>query len=180
MSYQPVFKGPIEGWTVNYCTKNFWRVEGTQQMADLLQEAYIVYLRCSAKYPHAETPQHFMSLYMRAFSNQFTELARADTRHRQMAAPLPTDDEGQPNDSIGELKTDGDLAILLSQAPREVLMVLNLFLSAPTEIIELALAGWKGKDKRCLTSGSKKICIMLGLPKDLDVLQLVEDYFQPH
>jgi hypothetical protein len=57
---------------------------------------------------------------------------------------------------------------------------LNLFLSAPTEIIELALAGWKGKDKRCKTNGSKKICHMLGLPQDLDVLQLVEDYFQPH
>jgi len=71
------------------------------------------------------------------------------------------------------------LAIMLRQAPREVIMVMNLFLNAPTEIAEVALSGWRGKDKRCRAGGSKQICKLLGLPLDLDVMQMVDDYFKP-
>lgn len=181
MPFTPIFPGPIEGWTVNYSRRHFWRVERSMEFEDVMQEAYIVFLRCASKYPDVETPQHFMALYKMAWANELIELAKEDTKLRAMVSSTPITPEGEEHqlEPVGELYHDGHLSLLLSQAPKEVLMVLNLFLSAPLEITELALAGWGGRDKRTKTGGSSRICKMLGLPPDLDVLTLVEDYFRP-
>lgn len=178
MSYKPEFKGPIEGWTVNFCKKSMWRVEGSMEWADVMQEAYIVYLRCCSKYPDIDTPQHFMVLYQRAWVNQFTNFANADTKLRALVSEnvLSPAESGASFESVGELMNDGHLALMIKQAPSEVRMVLNLFLSAPTEILDLALSDWK-QDQRRKTGGSAKICRMLGLPADLNVIQMVEEYF---
>lgn len=179
MSYQPRFEGPIQGWTVNYCRKHAWKTEGSQQWDDLMQEAYLVFLRCVERYPDVEEAPHFMALYKRAWANEMTDLANKDTALRQ-EVPFPTtivDGDVIELEVMGEHYHDGNLATLLRQAPKEVLMVLNLFLNAPNEIVELALSGWRGRDKRCRAGGSRKICQLLGLPLDLDVLAMVEDHF---
>jgi len=180
MAYVPTFTGPIEGWTVNYSKLNFWRVNGSMEWSDVMQEAYLVFLRCVGKYPDLETPQQFMALYKMAWFNAFTDFAHADTRLRLMVSETTLTQEGEEinYEPIGDLNHDGSLATLIRQAPKEVLMVLNLFLSAPTEILDLALTGWKVRDARRTTGGSKRICQMLGLPPDLNVLQMVEDHFQ--
>lgn len=186
MSYIPKFEGPIEGWFINFSRANYWRVSRTVPWDDLAQEAYICFLRVSKKYPETETPQHFMALFKTSWTNKFIDLANQDTRNRCVVSmnqpPKAGDSEddyvGQ-YDPVGDLDTDGDLAIMLRQAPREVLMVMNLLLNAPTEIVEVALASWRGKDKRCRAGGSKQICKLLGLPLDLDVMQIVDDYFKP-
>jgi predicted RNA methylase len=67
--------------------------------------------------------------------------------------------------------------VMIRQAPREVTAVLNLFLSAPHEIMELALAAWTGPDKRKRAGGSERINRMLGLPLHVDAMQGVRDYF---
>jgi hypothetical protein len=180
MAYTPTFTGSIEGWTVNYCKLNFWRVNGSMEWDDLMQEAYLVFLRCVGKYPELETPQHFMALYKTAWFHAFTDFAHVDTKLRLLVSETTLTQEGEEvsYEPIGDLNHDGSLATLIRQAPKEVLMVLNLFLSAPTEIVEMALTSWKGRDRRCSTGGSKRICQMLGLPTNLDVLQMVEDHFQ--
>lgn len=178
MKHQAAFAGPVEGWTVNFCKVNFWRVESSMTMDDVMQEAYIVFMRVAKAYPDLETPQHFMALYKRAWVNEFTNLAHQDTKLRAMTPEMTETSEGGV-EPTGELYNDGHLAIMLRQAPREVLMVLNLFLNAPTEIVEVALSSWKGRDRRCKAGGSSRICQMLGLPTDLDVMKMVEDYFQP-
>lgn len=179
MSYLPEFSGPIEGWTVNFMKKNYWRVERTQTRDDVLQEARLVFLRCKQRYAEVETPQHFMALYKRAWANEFTDLANADTASRVLVQPQTyrTESGEQLVEQSGDTDNDGTLSVMLRQAPAEVTMVLNLFLSAPQEILDLALGSWKGRDKRCRTGGSKRICKMLGLPPELDVLKVVEDYF---
>ncbi len=178
MSYSPEFTGPIEGYVVNFMKKHYWKVERTQTRDDVLQEARLVFLRCREKYQDLDTPQHFMALFKRAWANEFIDLANADTASRVLVQP-PVDRETgeQITDLYGESDNDGSLSVMLRQAPAEVTMVLNLFLSAPQEILDLALGSWKGRDKRCRTGGSKRICKMLGLPQELDVLKLVEDYF---
>ena len=182
MSHTPLFAGPIEGWTVNYCKVNFWRVQSSMMWDDVMQEANVVFLRCQAKYPDIETPQHFMALYKTAWTHHFTDLAFGDSKLKVMVSTTlaESDTDGVEFEATGDLYNDGHLATLLRQAPSEVLMVLNLFLSAPTEIIEVALSGWQGRDRRCKTGGSKRICQMLGLSQDLDVMKMVEDYFQPN
>lgn len=180
MSYIPQFTGPIEGWAVNYSKFNLWRVAASMEWEDLMQEAYVVFLRCANKYPELDTPQHFMSLFQRAWINTFTDFAHDDSKLRMTAPSIFDADDDNLPEPMGEVTNDGDLAIMIRQAPREVMMVLNLFLNAPTELVEVALAGWQGRDRRCKAGGSKKICQMLGLPQDLDVMKMVEDYFQVH
>jgi len=178
--YSPEFPGPIEGYVVNHMKKNFWRVERTQTRDDVMQEARVVFLRCKAKYQELETPQHFMALFKRAWANEFNDLANADTASRVLV-PQQTyrDEDGRETlvELHGDVENDGALSVMLKQAPAEVTLVLNLFLSAPQEILDLALGTWKGRDQRCKTGGSKRICKMLGLPPELDVLKLVEEYF---
>jgi len=176
------FKGPIEGYVVNSLKVNRWRIEASMTQDDAMQEAYFVFLRCSRKYPDVEA-KHFMALFKMAWHNELNDLANQDTKLRAMVPFQRTTarangGEESEYDPIGETDNEGALAVLIRQAPREVQAVLNLFLSAPQEILDLALAGWNGRNNRTKTGGSERICKLLGLQPDLDVLSLVEDYFK--
>jgi DNA-directed RNA polymerase specialized sigma24 family protein len=175
------FKGPLEGWTVNYTKKIYWRVERTHTWEDLMQEAQVVFLKCRARYPDVETPQHFMALYKTSWSRHMVDLARKDTEDRVLVSASEQDSpdgESFSYDPVGELSHDGDLALLLHQAPSEIKAVLGLMLQAPKELLDIALAGWNGLDRRCKAGGSRKICRMLGLPEDMDVLTQLYDYLK--
>lgn len=184
MSYQPEFKGPIEGWVVNHMTKNYWRVASTIPREDLLQEAYVVFLRCKRNYTdqgRVKSPQHFMALFKTSWTNEFTNLSLADTNSRFLVSENKDYGDGEVTmEAIGETDNDGSLAVMVRQAPVEVLMVLNLFLSAPQELLDLALSSWNINDRRGRTGSSKRLCKILGLPEHLDVLRMTEDYFSHH
>lgn len=182
MQYSPEFSGPIEGYVVNGMKANYFRVERTLSREEYMSEAYLVFLRVKSKYgDKVEGAPHFMALFKRAWANELNDLANKDTQHRKLVA-MPTtrgDDgeEGHEVELVGELDNEGALAIMIRQAPREVAMVLRLFLSAPQEVLELALQSWRGKDRRYANGGSERICRLLGLDPNLDVMQRVEDYF---
>lgn len=168
--YQPEYEGPVKGWAIKYALANFWRVEATLTMDDMNQEAYLTFQRCVKKCPVAKTPSQFMALFKTAWTNQVNDLATSDTRYRAQAS----DRNAEP---MGSTENDGYLAILIKEAPAEVKAVLNLFLNAPTEILEMALGKWLLTDRRKIPGRSKRICRMLGLDEGLDVLQMVEDHF---
>lgn len=177
--YHPTFPGPIEGWMINYNSKNFWRVARSMEWDDLSQEGYLVFMRCASRYPIIDTPQHFMSLFKRAWINQFNDLANADTQLRaEVSDHMELEDGEIVREPIGDLDHNGDLVLMIAEAPREVVMVLNLFLNAPAELLEAALASWNGEDRRRKDGGSGRICRLLGLPEDLDVLAIVRNYFR--
>lgn len=175
-SYEPIFKGPIEGFVVNSLKTNFWRIEASCTMDDALQEARCAFLRVAHKYPGVEAPQ-FMALFKMAWHNKLTDLANDDTKLRAMVPLLArSEDSDYEVDTVGELDNEGALGVAIRQAPKEVQAVINLFLSAPQEILDLALRGWSAKGRR-KTDGSRRICRLLGLDENLDVLALVEDHF---
>lgn len=177
-AYKPEYEGPIAGWTVNHIQANLWRVSRVREREDLLQDAQEVFLRCAARYPDMDTPQHFMSLYQRSWINHVNDLSNDQTKIKaEVGMQRGTSEEEYDWEPVGDLENDGYFAIKLRQAPNEVKQVLNLFLNAPQEILDLALGSWKGRDRRCTTGGSKKICRLLGLPDELDVMQMVSDYF---
>lgn len=182
--YCPTFEGPIEGWVVNGMKANYFRLQRTHNREEYMQEAYLVFLRVKNKYEDSVTePRHFMALFKRAWVNELNDLATKATQARMFVAmPRAHGDEGDEIeiDMVGDLDNDGMLATLLRQAPREVAMVLNLFLSAPQELLETALQSWRGKDKRYAHGGSERICKLLGLDPNTDVMQRVEDYFRIH
>lgn len=183
----PEFKGPIEGYVVNFLRTNYWRIESSTPRQDAMQTAYMVFLRVRNKYKNIPMGPHFMSLFKMAWFNEFTDLANADTKLRQL---VPFKSKGHQEDHgwsevpgdpvntvIGELECDGYLAVKIEQAPSEVKAVLNLFLNAPVELLDMALRGWHGRNKKSRAGGSERINRLLGLPADRDVLKEVEDYF---
>ena len=69
-----------------------------------------------------------------------------------------------------------DVRNLAELPPREVLLVLNLFLNAPQELLELAFATWR-KSGKYRADGDKAVARMLGLPPDAQPMSRTESYF---
>lgn len=147
--------GPIEGYATNQVTRNLWRVAHTHDRDDMMQEAAMTYLRCAARYPGVE-PKHMMALYKTALRHRIDELANKNTRVGAVSCHITDidDDEGVPlrqQEPVGATDTDGILSIMIKQAPREIAMVLNLFLTAPIELLEMAETAWAKSNR-----GAKK------------------------
>lgn len=178
--YKPEFKGPVEGWVVNQLSRGslaYWRVERTMSREEVLQEAYECFLRCCKKFPKSaeyDTPQAFMALFKRAWSNQFADLASYDTEDRNCFSLEAR--EAQLPEAPGDLENDGFLLIMIREAPREVRLVLSVFLDAPKELIEAAFSAWR-RGGNHQAGGSRHLNKLLGLPPTTDPVKLVEDYF---
>jgi DNA-directed RNA polymerase specialized sigma24 family protein len=181
MSYLPEFKGPVEGYVVNFLHKNLWRVSRTHDFDDAMHEAYLVFLRTASKYPDLDTPQHFMALFKTSWMNEFHDLSTKATEARRLVTEAlfggeDSDGEEYRRDVIGDLDNDGSLAVMVRQAPKEVLLVLNLFLNAPQELLELAMTTWR-KNGKYRADGDKAVAKMLGLPPDSTPVSDTQKYF---
>lgn len=157
--------------------RHYWRIEATHTREEYLQEARVTFLRCAAKYPALEAPQHFMSLFQRAWLNDLNDLSNKATKAGKLVSDHALNGEtGEPflHEPIGELENLGYLLTLVRQAPEEVLMVLNLFLNAPAELLELATTAWARQGHR---SANGLVSRLLGLNPDQDVLGQVQRFF---
>lgn len=182
-THKPVWKGPIEGYVVNFITANLWRVQATHERADVLQEAWLVFERCARKYPDVDTPQHFMALFKRAWYHEFVDLANRDTATRKLFLPITEnrDEDGERmelREPVGESDNDGALATMIRQAPSEIALVMQMFLNCPTELLELALSSWN-PDGVHRNQGSERINKLLGFAEDYDSVGAVRSYFSP-
>lgn len=183
MSYSPEFVGPFEGFVVNHIARNMWRVSSHMDRDDVLQEARLVFYTLRRRYVESGEvvdPPHFMALFKTSWLRHFNDLSNTDTARRTNEVPYPQQegDAGVEWQPLGDRDNDGYLALLIEQAPSEVKSVLNLFLSAPQELLDMALTPWRGKDRRCRAGGSKHICKLLGLDENLDVMRMTEEYFR--
>lgn len=182
-TYTPEWKGPIEGYVKNFLGKNLWRLKGTHDHDDAINSAYVMFLVCAQKYPMLDTPQHFMALFKTAWTNEFNDLSVKAGNARKAIAMTDlgrVDEDGEqidtPLESVGELDNAGTLALMVRQAPREVLLVLNLFLSAPQELLELAMVSWSRSGKY-QAGGERWVEKMLGLKPGTCPIKKTEDYF---
>lgn len=179
--YIPTFEGAIEGWLHNFLTKNLWRVERTKDRNDCMQEAYCVFLHVAETYPHVDDAPHFMALFKTSWERVFHDFSSVDSAVR--SGELIDDGRPQIEEPIGDMANEGELRVMLRQAPREVQMVLNLMLRAPQEMLDIALAGFFPRDKRThngiSAKASARINAMLGLPLEMNTLERVREYFQP-
>ena len=179
--YKPEFSGPIEGYARNYIHANLWKVARTHNRDEMIQEAWIVFARCVELYPVIDTPQHFMALYKTALYRHVIDLAADATRVRSEVSEScfeREDEQAWSRQPIGDLDNEGQLRVLVRQAPREVKMVLSLFLNAPQELLDLATAAWEARGRR-RAEGNKMIGRLLGLPPGVDHIGQVEAHFVP-
>ena len=179
MSYIPEWSGVIEGYVVNYLKKNTWRIARTHDYDDAMQECHLVFLRCASSYPVLDTPQHFMALFKTTLKNEFIDLAHKATLARNCILESSDTDEDVNafcRDLIGETNNAGYLATMVRQAPVEVVMVLNLFLNAPQEVLALAMDVWRRRGKLS-ADGDKAVAQMLGLPASAKPMSSTLRYF---
>ena len=75
------------------------------------------------------------------------------------------------------IENEGYLRTLVRQAPREVALVLALFLNAPQELLELALTSFRRVGRAGeRTADNRRVAALLGLPEDSKPLDSVERY----
>lgn len=174
MSYKPEFKGPIQGFVVNFVNKNYWRVQRVMEREDVHQEAYLVFLRLQRKFPDLESGAHFMALFKTSWIRRFHDISKVDTKSRMF---LSADtDFAQDTLTPGKCYNDGPLGVMLRQAPSEVRSVLSLFLNAPTEILEVLLKDFESPSSARLDGGGKSINRALGFPANFNAIKEVRDY----
>ena len=176
--YSPKFEGPIMGYVANSLTGHVWKVAPLYDRDDLMQEAYLVFLRCASKYPALDEGKHFMALFKTAWSNHMILLARKATKNRFTVSEAQLDrDDGSEwrREAPGDLDNEGLLRTMVRQAPSEVLMVLNLFLSAPAELLELATTTWSSQASRG-ADPNEFVCRALGLPAGSKPIEQVREY----
>lgn len=126
LSYDPYLDAGLKKWIYAQAHKNFWRVAAWMDIDDLIQEGFLCFAICRARY-EPENKAHFMSLVKITFLNQITDLANKRTRTPECPisdiAEMGNDQELLENLAGGE---DGDAEImaLLARAPLEVRLIL--------------------------------------------------------
>lgn len=179
--YRPRWKGEVEGYLVNFVSRNIWKVARTLEPEDVMQEGYLVFAKVRDRYcgPGSDRPisqgAHFMALFKTSWQRRFTDLANKDTSDRVNQYYGHDDSERRSSDANlpGELENDGYLATLLRQAPDEVRIVLTMFLDTPQELLALALSHWRPGHRADPT-----INRLLGRAEDDELMGRVSDYLQ--
>ena len=124
--WSPSWDTRISGWTRKFVRKNAWKVEQVEDYDDLMQDAYLVFIRVKAAYPRVVDPQHFVALYKVAMLNEFTNKARYKQKKGTALNNMVSLDI--ITDILGVNSNEGFLQTVLSQLPlavKQALAVLN-------------------------------------------------------
>lgn len=156
----------LRGWLVNYSKRNFWRVPSCYDLDDLIQDGYLCYCVCNAKYRHVKVQRHFMALVKVTFHNHITDLANERTRLGEVLVPpdSPTLDRVETPDAL--------CAVLLRQLPDELKQLLHVLLHGARQI-----------PMRRYADGTREttndyLCRLLGVDPDLvDVENVFREHF---
>lgn len=109
------FPGPIQGHAINAARRFFPRLCADYEFEDLLQEAYLVFMKCKRKYAaKIDNPKWFMAIFRVSLHNHFINL----TKKCGLCVSLETLIEG-----YAEPATEYDASyfrVLLKELPEEV------------------------------------------------------------
>lgn len=137
LRWQPEWEGAIKGWTKKFIGENKWRHDHTEDHDDLLQDAYLIFLKISDHYPRIIEPRHFMALYKTAIRNKTHDKARLLRTRRKVVQEVVDDALTDYALRIGEVTNAGYLNALLAEAPEELRLALALIESSPEKLREV-------------------------------------------
>lgn len=132
--WSSTWKGSIEGWTTNFIHKNQWRCDSLHEFEDLLQDAYLIYLKVCERYPRVVNPRNFMGLYKVTITNWMHDHSRYMKRKRVIHENTSSDVSELYADRIGDLTHEGQIAASLAAAPQEVTKALFVLMNKPEQI----------------------------------------------
>lgn len=122
IKYVARWPGPIEGHAVNTVKHYYGILHPWHEFDDLLQEAYIVFMRCKRAYAETvDNPAWFMSLFSNSLRNRFINLIRHGPRYNFIE-----DTEMALADSRHMFNEEGYLQCLLQEVPPVLNMMVRL------------------------------------------------------
>ena len=114
ISFVPRWPGPIEGHAVNTVKSFYPKLCAEHEFDDLMQEAYIVFLRCKQRYSGTvDNPSWFMSLFRNALRNKLINIS-ALCKHNLSLEAVGSDDEPRTDGN------EGYFACMFSELPVQV------------------------------------------------------------
>ena len=168
----------VEPYLRKVADRVLWRIEPlgyTEE--DFIQEAFFIYKKCLARYGTVLAPNGKLSPLFRVSINNFvTDLSHDSTKGNSFL-----DNGRDVSDLFGEElfdKTDnGYLNILIREAPKEVLEVVNLFFNTPAELLD-EVRGFLGAKHSKGFKSNKFLCKMLGYNRaKVNLVELTKNYF---
>lgn len=127
--YTPAFDENFKGFTINFVITNLWRMHGQYDYDDLMQEAFLCFMKCEDRYPSVVEPRHFMALYKTCLRNHFHDLSTKLSKYASgITDHLDTDDD---ENEIFKIPDDTDMHTffeILYDAPKELVDLLSNFL----------------------------------------------------
>src|SRR5882672_8340347 len=133
LSWHPQWEGPIKHWATKFIKKNRWRCDRIHELADLMQDAFLTFLKIEAYYPRVVEPQHFMALFKVAMQNALWDHARYMQKKSSATVDIDKDAAEYGAGRIGELTNSGYLHALVAEAPDEVKFALALLSSEQSD-----------------------------------------------
>lgn len=114
----------VRGWIFKTARQNMWRVSSHIDLADLMQDGFLVWHRVSVKYPNVTNQKHRMGLFKTAFTNHIHDLSKKKSRlevfrEADLAVPMETICEGEDPNS------DLDFAFIVQQLPSSLKRLLQ-------------------------------------------------------
>lgn len=171
------------GWVVRYSLANIWRMPSYYELDDLVQDGLMWAALVQERYAAKITCRaHFMSLLMRCFSNHVTDLANkksglAEISESDLCRAAMEDGESVVpiwEDLLGEEPEAGTLAVMLRQAPKELLDVVKLFFNDTT--VRRLRAPYREFLEGGKETTRQRLTRMLGYDPGADMMQRLYQY----
>lgn len=114
----------VRGWIFKTAKENMWRVSSHIDLADLLQDGALIWVKVSAKYSNVTEQKHRMALFKTAFTNHIHDLSKKRSRLELVAeadldTPMEVMLEGEDPTS------DPDASFIIAQLPASLKRVLQ-------------------------------------------------------
>lgn len=152
-----------EGWAASFIKSNIWRCDRVYEFQDLMQEAYLTFVKVMNTYPRVIEARHFMALYKRAMINQMHDRSCYKQRREALVTDVSMDISDLYAGRIGEVTNAGYLAVFLGEIPDELKLALSLAASDKTEM--------QPRKRRKLAERenlSRRVGRILGMPSNRD------------
>lgn len=129
--FTPVWVGTIRNYALKFIHQNRWRCDRIHEIEDLEQDAHLIFIKISTKYPRVVEERHFMGLFKVALANNFHDRALYMKRKRVLEQDTSQDVSELYTGRIGELSNGGYVGALLAEAPEELQIALQLIANNP-------------------------------------------------
>ena len=126
VKFTPSFEPVLCGWAVNYTSKHIWRVGRDHEFDDLMQDAFLIFLKCCENYPDVVDEPQFTSLFQAAFINHIHHLSNVRTQRREVSSQSDEGDDpidffdSMPAKVSSDILEHVEFRILLDDAPAEL------------------------------------------------------------